>query len=131
MVQHTHAHAHAHAHAHTHTHTALSEQHVLDELMPELIQYIDPLTLLPYLQRHHLVTPETAQKIEHPNKIDAERTRLIVNSVRNNPKGLHIFLQCLQEEPSHPGHSYLARSLQFAIKNQQSAVGGQSPWYVT
>ena len=118
---HTRTHAHTHTHIHTRTHTAMSEREVLDKLMPELVQYTNPLILLPYLQRHRLVNPDDAERIIQPAKIDRERTQIIVDNVVKNPEGLHDFIQCLQEEPDHPGHSYLATRLRCAItdSNQQ------------
>ena len=114
----------------THPHTAVQsqwhepkaiEREVLDKLMPELVQYTNPLILLPYLQRHRLVNPDDAERINQPIKIDRERTQIIVDNVAKNPDGLYDFVQCLQEEPDHPGHSYLATRLWDAIidSNQQ------------
>ncbi len=98
------------------------QEEVLDYLMPQLMQYMNPQALLPYLQRHRLVTGEDVDYICNPLRTDLERRqRIVAKAPYRDPDAFDRFVQCLEEEPQHTGHKYLTRRLREAVQKKRQS----------
>ncbi len=98
------------------------QEEVLDYLMPQLMQYMNPQALLPYLQRNSLVSEEDIDYICNPLRTDLERRqRIITRSPYRDPEAFDRFVLCLAEEPEHTGHKYLTRRLREAIQRKRQS----------
>ena len=81
--------------------------------MPALLEGIDPLILLPYLHKHHLVSRDDADEISHPNRTKLQRNLRIIYSAPYKDSGAFgRFVTSLEEAEEHPCHRELAKLLQ-------------------
>ena len=100
--------------------TSPSNDEVLQHLMPQLMQYMDPKSLLPYLQKYSLVSQDDVDYIMNPLRTEDERRqRIVTRSPIRDPEAFDRFVKCLAEEPEHTGHKYLTRRLREAIERKR------------
>lgn len=93
------------------THDVLSPQNkvALDSCTPSVVDGIDPLSLLPHLISHGLVSKRDYEFIANESKSTEERNLYIVHSIPYKREGaFDLFIQSLEEAGNHPRHSELA-----------------------
>ena len=89
---------------------APSTMDILYELNPELQQHIDFDTLLPYMNRHKILTSEERNFLR--NERNQQRvSKLLGYLEKKNEETIDDFVRALSEERSHSGHTELCRLL--------------------
>ena len=97
-----------------------AEQEIVDYLSPQLMQYMSPLELLPYLCQHTLLSQEDVDFICNPARTENERRRRVMSvSPYRGPDAFDRFMVCLATDRSHSGHAYLARRLHEARERKR------------
>ena len=87
-----------------------STMEILYTLNPELEQYIDLVTLLPYMNRYGIVTPEERRFLN--NESNQQRvSKLLGYLEKKNPETINGFVKAISEEPNHKGHKQLCKLL--------------------
>ena len=89
---------------------ALSTMEILYTLNPELEKYIDLVTLLPYMNRYGILTPEERRFLN--NESNQHRVSKLLGFLeKKNPETINNFVKAISEEPNHRGHKELCRLL--------------------
>ena len=78
---------------------------VLNKHQPELVQLINLPELVPYLNRHEVLTPRENEILQNSNVPHHDRVLKLLTFVQKKGSiGYDKFLQALKEETSHLGH---------------------------
>ena len=91
---------------------APSTMKILLRLNPELVKYIDFVTLLPYLNKYEILTTGERQFLNDDRKQHEKRvSNLLEYLEKKNDETVDAFVRAMNEEPSHNGHKELCRLL--------------------
>ena len=88
----------------------IAKKLVMEHFRPELL---DLATLVPVLNRHHLLTQDENYDLLNRLIPPAERANALVYTMlpSKGKKAFMLFIKCLQEETEHRGHQVLAKKL--------------------
>ncbi len=90
---------------------------ILRHHQPLLVQNISIIELLPYLNRHLLLTQHENEVLQ--NKVTTNQEKVLELLLFIERKGTYYLwklLQAIREEPSHTGHKEIFRVLEPACK---------------
>ena len=91
---------------------APSTLNILLRLNPELVKYIDFVTLLPYLNKHQILTPGERHFLNDDGKQHEKRvSNLLEYLEKKNEEAVDDFVRAISEEPNHKGHKELCQLL--------------------
>ena len=95
---------------------------LLRKHQPELIQWISLPELLPYLNRHELLTRPENQVLLKSAVTHHDRVLKLLSFIeKKGPSGCEKFLEALKDETSHLGHKEVVRILK--TSTQESISG--------
>ena len=87
---------------------SVGDSGLLKKYQSELVQYIDLPSLIPYLNRHNLLTDDEQEMLLNTQFTERERILKLLALVEKKGKdGFESFLKALEEEPEHIGHKEL------------------------
>ena len=83
---------------------------VLKYIQPSLLNFT---TLVPLLNKYHLLTQTDSYTLTNPYIPPEERANALIYVMlpSKGPGAYELFVKCLQEETEHLGHQELARKL--------------------
>ena len=98
----------------------------LQQCHPELRQYLNFATLLPYLSKYGLITKEQQEElIEVPIYTTAQKADKLLSWLpRSRPDFLERFIQSLRESTEGTNHDELADSLEEALQEARNDTDG-------
>ena len=89
----------------------------------DIVQLVDLNTLVPVLNRHHVLTQEQSSDLLRSMISHQERKRQLVEFMSTKgEEGYRLFLQALREEREHLGHRQLYKQLPQLHLLQQSEL---------
>ena len=89
-----------------------STMKILLRLNPELVRYIDFITLLPYLNKYGILNPAERQFLnDDRNQREKQVSNLLEYLEKKNEETVDDFVRAINEEPSHKGHRELCQLL--------------------
>ena len=85
---------------------------ILFRLNPHLVQHIDFVTLLPYLNKYEILTSGERHFLNDDGKPHEKRvSNLLEYLEKKNKEAVDDFVKAISEEPTHKGHKELCRLL--------------------
>lgn len=93
------------------------EEIVIDHL-PDLMD-LDVSSLAPKLLSHRLLTPDEFTDLNNCSMCRQKILQLLHTISTKGPQAYRIFVDCLEEEKSHPTHRYLFELLSSELKSHQ------------
>jgi len=95
---------------------------LLRKHQPELIQWISLSELLPYLNRHELLTRPENEVLLNSAVTHHDRVLKLLSFIeKKGPSGYEKFLEALEDETSHLGHKEVVKLLK--ASTQESISG--------
>jgi len=86
---------------------------VLYRLHPELQKHIDFISLMPYLNRHEVLTENERHNLNDEKNTPAMKVNLLLEYLeKKNDENVNDFVRALHEEGTHTGHKVLCNLLQ-------------------
>jgi len=86
---------------------------VLYRLHPELQKHIDFASLMPYLNRHEILTENERHTLNDEKSTPALKVALLLGYLeKKNSENVDDFVRALHEEGTHTGHKELCKLLQ-------------------
>jgi len=80
----------------------------LRHFQPTLVKYINLSALLPYLNKHLLLTDNENDILSNPSMPHRSRVQKLLQFMEaKGEKGFQLFLEAISEEPEHLGHKDL------------------------
>ena len=85
------------------------------------LHLLDLDTLVPLLNRHHLLTQSNKYDLLNRQVAPMERANALVYQIlpSKGPRAFTLFVKCLQEEKEHMGHQTLVRLFTLPESNEQ------------
>lgn len=91
---------------------APSTMKILLRLNPELVKFIDFVTLLPYLNKHEVLNPGERHFLnDDGNQHEKRVSNLLEYLEKKNEETVDDFVRAINEEPDHKGHKELCQLL--------------------
>jgi len=82
-----------------------------------ILQNINPLDLLPHLQREDLLPDNDIDYIYDPKNSEKDKiVRILRTAPMQSSNAFEKFVECFEVDSAHKGHTYLARRLKEAIE---------------
>ena len=93
----------------------------MEHFRPELL---DLTTLVPVLNRHHLLTQSENYDLLNRLISPIERANALVYTMlpSKGPEAFVLFIKCLQEEKEHVGHQELAKQLSIPVPKECKCI---------
>ena len=86
---------------------------VLYRLHPELQKHIDFVSLMPYLNRHEVLTENERHSLNDEKGTPAMKVNLLLGYLeKKNDENVNDFVRALHEEVTHTGHKELCKLLE-------------------
>ena len=90
----------------------VGESNLLKKHQPELVKWIQLLSLVPYLNRHSLLTDDEQELLLNSQFTERERIlKLLAMVEKKGSDGFQRFLKALEDEPEHSGHQSIVALL--------------------
>ena len=85
---------------------------VLNSIAPDFTALVNMESLLPFLQKHNLVTGNEEHHLMNMNYSSTEKAQMLLGYLKHKGDGcLQNFLCCLNSADEHMGHKELAEKL--------------------
>ena len=94
---------------------------LLNTHQPLMVKRLKLLSLVPYLNRYHLLTEDESEQLQNNHLTENDRIMKLISLLkRKGLEGYQKFLQALEEEPEHLGHKEVLQALK-----TPGALGGK------
>ena len=93
------------------TNNAPPTMKILLRLNPQLVQYIDFVTLLPYINKYEILTPTERQVLNNDGNQHKQVSNLLQYLENKKRETVDDFVRAISEEPDHSGHCELCKLL--------------------
>ena len=85
---------------------------IIYQLNPQMNKYINMVSLIPYLNKHGILTSDERFYLNNSSKSPSEKVTFLLQYLeRKGEETVQKFLQALKEEREHSGHTELCRLL--------------------
>ena len=85
---------------------------IIYQLYPQMIQYINMVSLIPYLNKYGILTAEERHYLNNNHKSPTEKVNYLLQYLESkNEETVKNFLKALKEAREHSGHTELCRLL--------------------
>ena len=85
---------------------------ILLKLNPQIVKYIDFVTLIQYLNKYEILNPDERHFLnDDRNQHEKRVSNLLEYLEKKNEETVNDFVRALNEEPNHNGHRELCRLL--------------------
>ena len=85
---------------------------LLNRYQPDFVTYLDLPSLIPYLNRHSLLTRQQDELLRNEHHTKQDRVLKLLEYIEGKgPEGYKKFVQALREERTHMGHKELYKCL--------------------
>jgi len=103
-----------------HLHLSSGSQ-VLDKITrahPEIVQYIDFITVMPYFNRYKIFTSDETHAFSNAIHATNDKVNSLIQYLsRKNEEGVLNFVKALDDAKEHSGHDAILRKLKVKVIN--------------
>ncbi|XP_064390018.1 mucin-2-like isoform X3 [Halichondria panicea] len=95
-----------------------ANQDILNYLRPQLMQYLNPVVIIPLLSQYNLLKGDDLKYLSHPFRTEKEKKKRIIASAPATD--FELFVEAISSEKTDSGHVYLARRIREALEKKRS-----------